>query len=296
MSTSSKKAAKPAKPAKSKPSKSAKDKLAAGAAAIKKAEAEAKKKNVSSTTPPKDGGKLEVLPKIETNKEDIGAIMQRRVTIDGFALALDSNTEAGEYVRIFDSISGQVEMGGLILGDLINQGAELKCFGGKYAAAMASTGRSVDRLKTFASVAKNTPLSLREMITKRKEIQFEHIREISKVPELEDKKGIVKELVEAAKEGKPLTVKQVREKADKFKPRKKKKVKPAKPAKEPKLKRDITVEEKDILISLESKASDLCAEIEGASFALEIHTHETAILREKLERIARFFGQLNAEV
>lgn len=281
-----------AKPAKSKAAKKDKKKMSSTTSKKPKKEKKAK--------PVKAAKALEILPKIEDCKDAPERVMARRVTLSesGSSLKLDPKTTAGESVLLFDYISHDAAMGTLRLGDLINQSAELESFKVKgksmYAAAMASTGRSMDRLRTLASVARNTPESIRKLADSAAlDIGVEHLREVARVPLLEDKKAIIKECVSASKEGKPLNVAKVRAMANKIVPPKKKK--PAKksngtsPAKET---RDMTADESQALMDIEDAAAKLEALIGGASFVLEIDREKTITLREKLERIARFAAQL----
>lgn len=288
-----------------KPASNAKADLAKGAEAIRAALAKKKSnpakagKGLSSATSKKEKkpkakneAALIVLPKVVFPKEDIGQIMARCVTLnkDGTSLKIEGETTTGEALCIFDNLEKTVQLDGLLLGDAINGMSELKSFEGKFAAVMASKGRSIDRCRTLASVAKNTPPSLRGL---HPDIKVEHLRALVRIPELEDKKALAKEMVEAAEAGKPMKVADVVKKAEKIHPTKKgKKKKPATPQKAAKVTRDITFEEKAVLLDMEDKAAALESIIESASFLLEAKPEFTITLREKLERIARFSGQL----
>lgn len=285
-STSAKKS-----PPKAAPKKSAdaKAKLAAGAAELRKLQAEEKSKKVSSKTlPAKSGGKLEVIPKIVESKEDINTIMGKCVVMssDNGSLKLSPDTTTGEYVRIFDNVTGLGERVQFLIGDLINQGAELKAFEGKYAAAMSSTGRSIDTLKAYASAAKHTPPAWRKLAP------YTHCREVIKIEDKEKAKAILVEYAESEKNGAPLSVKDIRAKADKVAPRKPKKTKAAKPAKDAAPPLIMSAAEREHLILMESAADALVVLIGTGSYALDISTDESLTLREKLDTIARFAAQL----
>lgn len=288
-----------------KPAKNIKDELAKGAAAIRAAKAKSNPakagKTMSSATskkpkankPAKEVAVI-VLPKLEPCKDTIEEIMGRRVALnkDGTALKIDEATTTGEAVKIFDNLEKTMQVDGLLLGDAINQFSELPAFKGQLSAFMASTGRSVDRWRTLASVAKNTPPSLRGL---HPDIGVEHLRAIVRVEKLEDKKELAKELVAAAESGHPLTVKEVVAKASKINPPKrtgKKNDKPAKAQKAAKETRDLTTDENDALNELEDAAARCAHLVEGAAFLLEAKTDATSTLREKLDRIARFSAQL----
>lgn len=276
-------------PAKKPESKSAKQALAEGAKAIRAAKA-AKKTPPKKPAEKKPETSLDVIAPIEVCKDDISEIMARCVTPskDGTSLKLNPDTTAGEYVRIFDNVTSLGEKVQFLIGDVINEGAKLKSFGGKYAGMMASTGRSIDTLRSYASVAKNTPPSLRNL---HPALTYTHIKQVAKVPALEDKKEILEAAADSAKAGKPLTVKEIAAKADKKSPKKKKSSKP-KPDKVKLELRDPTSDESALILQLEDSASRLSSEIGGASSLLEVKRAELKPLIEKLDAIARFNAQL----
>lgn len=292
MNTESLETATPMKPkvAKKSPAKKsdAKAALAAGAAELRKAQAEAKKKVSSKTLPTKDAGKLEVIPKIIEAKGDVNEIMAKCVVMspDNGSLKLDKDTTTGEYVRIFDNVVGLSENVQFLIGDLINQGAELKSFDGKYAAAMASTGRSIDALKAYASAARHTPPAWRKLAP------YTHCREVIKIEDKEAAKAILVEYAESEKKGKPLTVKQVRAKAAPLAQRQPKKPRVKKTTDAPKPPLIMSELERDHLRDMESVADRLVTLIGSAAYALDISTEESLTLREKLDTIARFAAQL----
>lgn len=198
---------------------SPKDKLAAGAAKIREAKAKAKAK------PAKVAIVNEVFAPIEKANRPLAAIMADHVTVnaDNTGVTIAKGIPNGEYLAVFDFFAHQAECSGFLLGDVIN--AAETVFGEKYAAALAATGRALSTLIGYATVAGRTPFAMRSKLT------FSAHRELVKVPALEDRKTIIAEAVAAEKAGKPLTVRELREKADKFTPRKPKAKKAAKASK-----------------------------------------------------------------
>lgn len=264
------------------PSKSAKDKLAEGAKKIRELSKKDKPRVINNTP--------EVLPKIVACKDDPREVAARRVTLtnNGHSFTLDKETTAGEALVLFDSFKAIGDNWQLRVGRLILECEKLPCFGGKFAAAMAATGRSLDSCKHYRMVALNIPPSLQLL-------PYSHLRRIVPVPELEDKKTIIMEALKVEKETGTLpNVKAIADEVAKIVPRKKKKTKPAKAKKDEAPKRDITVEEKAAIEEMEGHAALLDSCIQSAAFALELRTDDTMILREKLERIARFYAQLTA--
>lgn len=284
------------KKADTKPAKSNRAAMDANAKLIQKSRAKklpsspakpAKKKNKGDTAPALN---LDNLGPLEISKDPVDQIIAARVTMaaDKSSLMLDVDTTAGEYLSIFDNILGLGQSVQFLIGDVINQGAQLKCFGEKYAAAMASTGRSVDSLKAYASAAKHIPPGMRNP---HREVTYTHLREIVKVPKLEDKQAIVDAAVAAAEKGKPLTVKQIREKADKFKPRKTKpkatKVRPdAKPVHEMTFDEGILWDDMMEKAHALGSAIDLCGGLTNVGPAIK----KPAL--EVLQRIGRFSAKL----
>lgn len=274
----------------SKPAKSAKERLAAGAKNLQKLRSAEKKNNPVGNPGVIDATNLEVFAPIVKSKDDPKEIMARRVTMtnNGRSFTLDKETTAGEFVSLFDEFKAIGDNWQLRIGRLILEGEKLPCFNGKYTEAMAATRRSLDSCKHYRMVALNIPANLQVL-------PYTHLREVVKVPELEDKKTIIMEAVEVEKKtGKLPSVKEIRVEADKFKPRKPKKKKAAKAKKDAVEKRDITVEERAAIEEMEGHAALLDSCIQSAAFALELKSDATMILREKLERIARFYGQLTA--
>lgn len=288
------------KPAKKKPAakkspavkapagKTARQLLAEGAKEIKQAQAASKSVSKNTKVAVVDA----VLPKIEIPKGEIDLILAERVTMgkDNASLKISKDTTAGEFIRIFDNIVNLGDKVQFLIGDAINEGEVLPCFEGKFEAALASTGRKLETLKAYAMAARHTPPSMRSV---HPQIKYQHLKELVPIQKLEDKKTVLAEAVQAAKDGHPLTTKELRAKAEPFKkPKAKRKEAPAKPQKPGRVIRDITVEETDALKDLEGKAEALEQAIGGAAFVLELKTEETMFLREKLERIARFWDQI----
>lgn len=288
------KATKSANTSKAPAGKTAKQLLAEGAKEIKQAQAASKgAKSVSGNTKTKSA-EIELIPKITKETDSTEIIVARRITFgkQGASLVLDKETTTGEAVVLLDHLVLTGDRVQFLIGDFINQAAELKSFGGKFAAAIASTGRKLETLKAYAMAARHTPPAMR---TAHPEIKYQHLKELVPVPKLEDKKAILDEAVKAAKEGHPLTSKELRKKAEPFKTPKKTKAKPTKPQKPARITRDMTADEKERLIDLEDKAYALEQAIGGAAFVLELTTDDTMTLREKLERVARFWDQIKAE-
>lgn len=212
---------------KNKPTKelTPKQQLAEGAKAVRaaaKAEREKGKQAKSADIGTK--GELAVIPPIKICKDDIQKILDRRVVMgkNHASLTINPDTTPGEYLAIFDNIIGLGEKVQFLIGDVINEGEKLACFGDKYAAAMASTGRPISTLKHYASAARNIPQNLRSLHSA---ITYSHCAEVVKIPAMEDKKELLTAAADAARQGSPMTVKEIRERAAKLIPKKKKKKK-----------------------------------------------------------------------
>ncbi len=292
------KAAKKGAPDKSAAAKAKAD-LAKGAAEIQKLRA---KKGVDVNTKKKPAKRVKVdsveppPAKIVPSKDPVEQILERcvKASKDGTALTLNQETTAGEYLVIFDHLTGlhrtHEETFQLLLGDLIIAGETLPAFGGerqKYAAAMIASGRSLDTLKAYRSTAFHTPKKLRLL-------PYSHLHATVKVPAIEDKTKLIEDAAAEAKEGHMPSVKVIRERAAKFKA-KKTGAKAGGRKKAPKAKketRDLTGDETQALNDMEDAASRLAFMIEGGAFLLEAKSDVTSTLREKLDRIARFSAQL----
>lgn len=249
----------------------ARAKLAAGAKNIKAAaKSNGSKPRVVNNTP--DGA----LPEIEECDLDAPALMKKRVKIDTLrsSLTLDDKTTPGEYVKIFDNFTDYGERFQFLIGDLILAGETLPSFEGKYVQAMLSTGRSLDSLKAYRSVALHTPPELRLL-------PYTHTRETVKIPKLEDRKAVIEEAAELAKEGKLPSVEEIRKKADKFKARKPK----AKKTTAAELRDIITPEELAVLKELEESGSAFQRHLEISEFVHDVSDEHTAKLRDILKRL-----------
>lgn len=280
--------------------KTDKQKLAEGAAALRKAKQEAKpakgaKPASKGKTPPKKKEPVTaivdaVLPPIGEPEHSIETILKKYVKIagDNGSLEVAENITTGDYLAAFDHINGLREKSQFLLGDLINQGEGLVSFGGKYAQAMASTGRPLSTLKGYAHVARQIPPDLRLGL------EFSICKVVAGVPKLEDKRQLLNAASESKANGQAPTVKEIEEKAKKFKKKPKTKTKAPKADKntaKPDL--EMSGAERELYDELEDAAAKLERQIEGASFVLEMSPTQTASLREKLERVARFYTQIS---
>jgi hypothetical protein len=222
------------------------------------------------------------IPEIKECKADIALVMEKRVKIDKahWSLDLDEGTTTGEYLKIFDSIIGYSEGFQFLVGDLILKGEKLACFGGesKYRDVMLSTGRSLDSLKAYRSVAFHTPPEMRLL-------PYTHIRETVKIENLEDRKAIIEKFAKLADEGKKPSVQEVRAAADKLAPRKPK-GKGKKPIVTIAPVRDATEAEEAVLKELEEEASHLASHVELSDFVFALKDAQVKKLRELLGRIA----------
>lgn len=205
---------------------SLKDKLAAGAAVLKKAQAEAAeaKKTAKPTAKEKATSKavavvVEPPPKpVKVDmKTPIEEILEKyvKVTHGNSAVEVGKECPDSAYVRIFDYFAALGEKVQFLLGDVINAGENI--LGEKYAAVMAATNRPIGQLKQYAYVARNVPPALRNL---HPALGYTHAAAVAKVPQLADKESILKEAAKAATEGHPMTVKEVAMKADKLVPKK----------------------------------------------------------------------------
>lgn len=285
-----------AKPAK----KTAKQELAAGAAKLRKEIAAEKAKGkpakapkaASKAKPPAKPKKAKVvnvdavIAPLEVCTDPIAEISARRLTMseDGKSMVLDPETPMGEYVRLFDSALASQEQSQWIIGGLINQGQAI--YGEKFAVAMAATGRPLSTLKSYAYVERQVPPDLRLL-------PYSHCAEVAKVTDLEKKRKIIHDAVKQTEAGHPMTVKEIRKEADKAKPRKSKPKKPKADKHIAKPELALSTAEKELYDDLEDTAAKLERQIEGAAFVLEMSPKQTATLREKLDRIARFAAQIS---
>lgn len=257
----------------------ARAKLAAGAKSIKAAASNgAKPKRVIDNT----NGEL---PEIEEVDTDVKDLMKKRVKIDAehSTLTLDEKTTPGEYVKLFDNFVDYNERWQFLVGDMILAGEKLPSMGGKYTALMLSTGRSLDSLKSYRSVALHTPPELRLL-------NYTCTRETVKIPKLEDRKAIIEKFAEAAKTGNAPRVEDVRAAADRLVPRKKKAKKPAKSGDF----RNPTAEETAVLKELEESGRAFSSHLEMSEFVHSLADEHTAKLREILKRLNGIHLRLTA--
>jgi hypothetical protein len=213
-----------------KSSKSDKAQLAAGADDIRKAEKEAK--DSKAIKPELKNGKgnkakkvaeppmeLVVIPE---STRPIEEILKERVTVlpGSTGLELADATPIEESLRVLDWAMQMSNHVGFFIGDVLNFGE--KKWGDKYTAALTQTGLARTTLEHYAWVAKNTPAEKR-----RATLTFSHHEVV--VPLLVDSpqkaEGLLDEAEkQQAKTGSPPTVRELRVKVRKLKPKKVKKV------------------------------------------------------------------------
>jgi hypothetical protein len=216
------------KPAKQKVSKkSDKQRLAAGAEEIRKAEkhvkAEAtrvkrlKRQFEPVATPPEPV----VIPE---STRDIKEILKDHVTVlpGSIGLKINNATPIEESLRVLDWTTTLSKHVGFMIGDVIIHG-ESK-WGQKYTAALNQTGRKQATLEHYVSVARRIPPENRQA-----SLSFEHHREIAKLGAGSKVEEVLKEEGAKAEKGLAITRKDLRYKIQKLTPRKKKKE--AKPSK-----------------------------------------------------------------
>jgi hypothetical protein len=191
-------------------SKEDKDKLAKGAAAIKK-EAAAVEAKAKAAEPL-------VIPK---STRDIKEIVQERVTVlpGSIGVKLADDTPLEEVLRIMDWATTMSDHVGFMIGDIINFGSVK--WGDKYRQAMEQTGRAYSTLAGYAETARRFPAAKRQA-----NLSFTHHREIMRLNDDEKIAKVLKEVSEGAeKDGKAISTKIIREKVMKLTPRKVKKPK-----------------------------------------------------------------------
>ena len=196
--------------------KSAKDKLAAGAAKIKKAqEAEAEKKRLATPV---------VIP---ASTRPIEEIIKERVTVlpGSIGLEVSPDTPIEENLRILDWTLSMSEHVGWMVGDVLVAGETNKVYGEMYERAVTQTGKALKTLQNYKMVAKTVPPSKRIAA-----LSFSHYKNIQgllaepKVIDLVEKVG--KEVTSGRTK---VSVSELRIKALNVAPRKRKKLKPSKP-------------------------------------------------------------------
>jgi hypothetical protein len=180
--------------------KSDKDKLAKGAAEIKKAAAKAQK--------------LEPLV-IPESKRPMKDILEQRVTVlDGsIGLKIAEDTPIEEVLRISDWTRSMSDHVGFMIGDVL-------CFGDakwgkKYAQAMEQTGRAYFTLAHYKMTAQRIPPEKRVAA-----LSFTHHREILAVRDDEKIAKMLTDVSSDLKKGKTISTMALREKIVNLKPKK----------------------------------------------------------------------------
>lgn len=291
MSTKKAPSKKPAKKTPAKTGKAALDKAAADLRKLKEA-AKAKKGGKTPPAPTSSKGDTQLIAPTKPSERPIEIILQERVKMgENFSsLTLSKETPFDEFISLFDHALRIGQRYQFIEGALYNEGFRL--YGDTFAHQMAASGRPVSTLKKWGSIEANVPKEIRNL---HPALEWSHLAEVA--PLVDDPKAQKEIVVTAAKEakaGKVPSVKVIRERVQKIKPKQKRKAKtPAAKKKDAAPKREPTLAERDELIELEDLASRLESRIGGASFVLEIDTDSTLTLREKLGAIARFHGQLS---
>jgi len=198
-----------------KPAKSAKDKLAAGAAEIRKLSAgKPKKKKVSDiangSTPPN--------AIIESERDLSEIIAERLRPSNDVGVELLPGTPIEEFVPILRQISHEAECRGFVMGDLLNQGR--KEYGDAlFEQAVAMTGRSVATLKDYARVSERMKLEQRSAHSL---LTFAHAKELIVLDDVPREKLLKEIIAEADKPGATFpTVKLIRKRIAKIKTPKK---------------------------------------------------------------------------
>jgi len=193
--------------------KSAKDKLAEGAAKIKKAqEAEAEKERLATPV---------VIPASTRPIEEI--IAERVKTLPGsVGLKIAEDTPIEETLRVLRWTTTLSDHVGFMIGDVINFG-DRKYGDGMFQRVMIQTGFKAQTLRQYASTANRIAPSNRVAA-----LTFSHHREILRIGNDEKIAKVLKEVGAQAEKGLAPTSKELAMKVSKLTPRKPKK--PAKPA------------------------------------------------------------------
>lgn len=276
----------------SKTGKAALDKAAADLRKLQKAEKSPKKgKLAPAPSSAKGGGEAQLIAPTKPSERPIEIIMQERVTMDAnfSSLTLAKETPFDEFISLFDHALKIGQRYQFIEGALYNEGYRL--YGDTFAHQMAASGRPISTLKKWGSIEANVPKELRNL---HPALEWSHCAEVA--PLADDPKAQKEILTTAAKEakaGKVPSVKVIRERVQKIKPKQQRKPKKTKAKKEAVQKRPLTIEERDVMIELEDAAAKLESLIGGASFVIEIETEATITLREKLGAIARFNAKIS---
>lgn len=221
------------------------------------------------------------LPEIDEVTEDVKAIIAKCVILDPEhpAVSLREDTTIGESLAIFDYFKTQSDGIQFIVGDLMLEMEKLPAFKGpaKFRDLMLATGRSLNSLKAYKSVALNTPSEMRLL-------PYTHTRVLQKIPKLEDRKAAIEEAAEAAKKGNLPSVQELSAKADKFAPRKTKgKGKNVSVTVTPV--RDATPEEEAVLKELEENGKAFASHLEMSAFVHDLSDKHVSKLRDILKRL-----------
>lgn len=229
---------------------SIKDKLAAGAAAIKAADTPAKapdanpksekkksaakkqnkkaakkpakKANSKSPEPPPTTGTLVVfppVPRVLPSKRGIMEILADRakLTHHNTSIEIAKDTPIDEHLSIFAYFAANVENAGFLMGDVINAGQTQH--GAKYDAAVAQTEYSLSTLKQFAYVARNVPANLRDL---HPALKFSHLAQVARIEDKTKMKEVLVNAKERIEKGDTITKKDVARIADRIVPKAKK--------------------------------------------------------------------------
>jgi hypothetical protein len=193
-----------------KAAKSDKDKLAAGAAEIKKAQSELKKGKTQAVKPEP--------VEIPESTRPMEEIIRERVTIapGSIGLTLADDTPIEETLRVLDWTTSLSDHVGFMIGDVLNFGAVK--WGDKYKAALDQTNRALSTLKGYAEASRRIPMSKRVAA-----LSFSHHREILRLPD-EKMDTVLTDLGKEAdkKDGHVPTRDELRIKIQKLTPRKRK--------------------------------------------------------------------------
>jgi len=173
-------------------SESGKAKLAKGAAKIREAETEA------ATSKP-------IGDKALTPTRDIKAVLKDRVKfLPGHTgLTLDDDTSLAECLQVLEwavALGNHIQF---LIGDVINFG--FVKWGNKYQQAMEQTGRAVNTLAHYASVARRIPARQRKAV-----LSFAHHREIVIIGDDAKIEDLLNEAATQAENGKPPSVIELR--------------------------------------------------------------------------------------
>lgn len=248
-------------------------------------------KNTVNRIPKKKPARLPVADMVAISKEAMEAIIANRVTMseDG-SMVISKDTPIDEFVHLLGHVESKLENAQWALGELVVQGREI--YGTSFEELMARFGRPISTLKNYSATVQAFPPRLRNLHEK---VKFTHYEKLKKLNE-EDRESIILNAVKQAKKGHALTVREIGVIADKKKPRRAKKpsTKPKK-SKVGKDKPDLEMNalEKEMYDELEEIVIRLDRCIEGVPFVLDMSSTQTATLREKLERIARFYTQIS---